>query len=154
MLQERYLIPIKRSFLVFINFSAALKSIILICIFVLGRNINCDWAISKSKFCEKLEKVCLVENQETDKNREQSSEDTQKEDNDIQEKVRKEKDNLKKQKRRRLHKIRKQKKRARIVIRNLAFEVLYIIKDVSFSVFLFIFANLFFLFLYRLQKII
>jgi len=122
MLQGRYLIPIKRSFLVFINFFAALKSIILICIFVLGRNINCDWAISKSKFCEKLEKV-LVENQETDKNREQSSQNSQKEDNDIQEKVRKEKDNLKKQKRRKLHKIKKQKKRARIVIRNLAFEV-------------------------------
>jgi len=126
MLQGQYLIPIKRSFLVFINFFAALKNIILICIFVLGRNINCDWAISKSKFCKKLEKD--LENQETqenqeDKNGEQSSQDTQKEDNDIQEKVRKEKDNLKKQKRRKLHKIKKQKKRARIVIRNLAFEV-------------------------------
>jgi len=90
-----------------------------------GRNISSDWAISKSKFCEKLEKG-LARNQETDNNEKQSSQNTQEEDddnNDARKKNAKEKDNLKKQKRRKLYKIKKQKKRARIVIRNLAFQV-------------------------------
>ncbi|KAL6426036.1 hypothetical protein ACFW04_008962 [Cataglyphis niger] len=92
----------------------------------LGRTINCDWAISKSKFREKLEKN-LSGNQETDKNEIQNSENVQKEDdkdsNIHKKKFIKEKDNLKKQKRRKLQKMRKQKKRARIVIRNLSFQV-------------------------------
>lgn len=90
-----------------------------------GRNISSDWAISKSKFCEKLEKG-LAGNQETDNNERQPSQNAQKEDDDnnnARKKVAKEKDNLKKQKRRKLYKIRKQKKRARIVIRNLTFQV-------------------------------
>lgn len=90
----------------------------------LGRNINCDWAISKSKFCEKLEKG-LAANQETDKDEGQPSQDAQEEDDggsSTREKDTREKDNLKKQKRRKLYKMKKQKKRARIVIRNLAFQ--------------------------------
>lgn len=130
-----------------------------ICIFVLGRNITSDWAISKSKFCEKLEK--LARNEEIDKDERQVSQNAQKEDDNkksdnTQKRITKEKDNLKKQKRRKLLKMKKQKKRARIVIRNLAFQVfvMYIMKNVSFL------RNLAFLYLialfqsfYRLQKI-
>ncbi|XP_018299989.1 RNA-binding protein 28 isoform X2 [Mycetomoellerius zeteki] len=88
----------------------------------LGRNISSNWAISKLKSSEKLEKS-LAENQEVDK--EGLSQDTQKENDssNTQKKITKEKNNLRKQKIRKLHKIRKQKKRARIVIRNLAFQI-------------------------------
>lgn len=105
--------------------------------FVLGRNITSDWAISKSKFCEKLDK--LAGNEEIHKDERQASQDAQKEDDDresnnTRKKITKEKDNLKKQKRRKLLKMKKQKKRARIVIRNLAFQVfvMCIMKDGSF----------------------
>lgn len=94
-------------------------------LFILGRNISADWAISKSKFCEKFEKR-LVGNQETDNDDRQPSQDAQKEDDDgsnVWKKIAKEKDNLKKQNRRKFHKVKKQKKRARIVIRNLDFQV-------------------------------
>ncbi|CAL1689512.1 unnamed protein product [Lasius platythorax] len=91
----------------------------------LGRTISSDWAIPKSKFCEKLEKG-LSRNQETDKD-EKQSQDAQEENNEdkntYKKKITKEKDNLNKQKRRKLQKMKKQKKRARIVIRNLAFQV-------------------------------
>lgn len=121
--------------------------------FVLGRNISSDWAMSKSKFCEKLEKG--LENEETDKNEGQPSQDAQKADNDssnTQRKITKDRDNLKKQKRRKLLKMKKQKKRARIVIRNLAFQV-FIMEDVSFSIRLVTFGSLV-QFLCRLRKII
>ncbi|KAL6258760.1 hypothetical protein P5V15_010708 [Pogonomyrmex californicus] len=90
----------------------------------LGRKIKCDWAISKSKFCEKLEKD-FAKDQEINKNETQLSQDAQEESNDdsTQKKITKEKDILKKQKRRKFQKMKKQKKRARIVIRNLAFQV-------------------------------
>lgn len=95
----------------------------------IGRTISCNWAISKSKFREKLEKD-LSGNQEVDKDEKQLSQDGQKEeneDNNIQKKkFTKEKDNLNKQKRRKLQKMKKQKKRARIVIRNLSFQVCFI----------------------------
>ncbi|XP_011257211.2 RNA-binding protein 28 [Camponotus floridanus] len=90
----------------------------------LGRTISCNWAISKSKFREKLEKD-LSGNQEVDKNEKQLSQDAQKEENEnnIQKKkFTKEKDNLNKLKKRKLQKMKKQKKRARIVIRNLSFQ--------------------------------
>lgn len=125
MLQKQYLIRIKRSSLVFIK-SGLKKKVILTytkhALFILGRNISSNWAISKLKSSEKLEKS-LAENQEVDK--EGLSQDTQKENDssNTQKKITKEKNNLRKQKIRKLHKIRKQKKRARIVIRNLAFQV-------------------------------
>lgn len=130
MLQKQYLIPIKRNFLVFaeLNFNFLLKCDfdfnIILYIFI-GRTISSDWAIPKSKFCEKLEKG-LSRNQETDKD-EKQSQDAQEENNEdkntYKKKITKEKDNLNKQKRRKLQKMKKQKKRARIVIRNLAFQV-------------------------------
>lgn len=101
---------------------------------VLGRNISSDWAISKSKFYEKLEKN-LTENQENNTD-DRSSQDAQKEDNDVskaRKKIINEKDNLKKQKRRKIHKMRKQKKRARIVIRNLDFQVFVMHYEKRFS---------------------
>lgn len=92
----------------------------------LGRIINCNWAISKSKFREKL-KEDFSGNQETDQNEKQPSQDAQEEDNEDnnvhKKKFTKEKDNLNKQKKRKLQKMKKQKKRARIVIRNLSFQV-------------------------------
>ncbi|XP_028047298.1 RNA-binding protein 28 isoform X2 [Monomorium pharaonis] len=90
----------------------------------LGRTIHSDWAISKSKFCEKLEKD-LAENYETDRDEQQSSQNVQEDDDGhthTEKKIRK-KDNLKKQRRKKFLKMKKQKKRARIVIRNLAFQV-------------------------------
>lgn len=90
----------------------------------LGRTISSDWAISKSKFYEKL-KEGLAENLETDKDEGQTSQDAQEEDNDenSRKKIRKEKDNLKRQRKRKFDKMKKQKKRARIIIRNLDFQV-------------------------------
>lgn len=93
--------------------------------FVLGRNISSDWAISRSKFCEKLEKGLAGNQERIDEDEEQPSQDTQKEDNSNNAQITREKDNLKRQKRRKLHKTRKQKKRARIVIRNLPFQVFF-----------------------------
>lgn len=89
----------------------------------LGRIINCHWAISKSKFCEKLDKD-LSKNQEIDKDEKQSQDAQEKneDDNTCKKKFTKE-NNLKKQKQRKLEKIKKQKKRARIVIRNLSFQI-------------------------------
>lgn len=96
-------------------------------LFVLGRNISSDWAISRSKFCEKLEKGFAGNQERIGEDEEQPSQDTRKEDNsnNAQKKITREKDNLKRQKRRKLHKTRKQKKRARIVIRNLPFQVFF-----------------------------
>jgi hypothetical protein len=92
--------------------------------------------LSKSKFCEKLDRG-FNRNQETDKNSQYfSSEDVQVEEHNEHEeqgeqdsirmdtkKPTKEKDNLRKQKRKEFLKINKQKKRARIIIRNLSFQV-------------------------------
>jgi len=100
--------------------------------------------LSKSKFCEKLDRD-FNRNQETNKNsRYFSSQDVQIEEHNEhneheeyekheeqeqdgiridKEKPIKEKDNLRKQKRKEFLKMNKQKKRARIVIRNLSFQV-------------------------------
>lgn len=130
--------------------------------FVLGRNISCDWAISKSKFCEKLEKG-LAKNQETinderQQTEKQPSQDAQKEDDDssAQKKIAKEKDNLKKQKRKKLYKMRKQKKRARIVIRNLPFQVfvMHYERHFFFNSFSSVLFDNLLQSLYRLRKII
>ncbi|KAL0117998.1 hypothetical protein PUN28_008993 [Cardiocondyla obscurior] len=93
-------------------------------IFVVGRNISSNWALSKSKFCEKLDKN-LAENQKIDENERQPFQNEHKDGNDSNDAQKKitDKDILKKQKRKKFNKIKKQKKRARIVIRNLAFQV-------------------------------
>ncbi|KAL0117999.1 hypothetical protein PUN28_008993 [Cardiocondyla obscurior] len=90
----------------------------------LGRNISSNWALSKSKFCEKLDKN-LAENQKIDENERQPFQNEHKDGNDSNDAQKKitDKDILKKQKRKKFNKIKKQKKRARIVIRNLAFQV-------------------------------
>jgi len=105
----------------------------------LGRTIYSDWALSKSKFCEKLDRD-FNRHQETNKNSGYfSSQDVQVEEHNEQEehekheeqdsirtdqkKSIKEKDNLRKQKRKEFLKINKRKKRARIIIRNLSFQV-------------------------------
>lgn len=91
----------------------------------LGRTINADWAIAKSKFCKKLEES-LSEDKKSDENKGHSSQekDIQRKSNRNSDDLRKE-NILKKQKQRKLQKLRKQKKRARIVIRNLSFKVLF-----------------------------
>lgn len=116
----------------------------------LGRTIYSDWAMSKSKFCEKLEKG-LSGNQEANKSfryfssqaaqkgehvdgqdddsgehnehGEDGEHETHEEEDDSKISKKKEKDDLKKQKRKKLLKKIKAKKRARIVIRNLSFQV-------------------------------
>lgn len=93
------------------------------CIF-LGRIINSDWAISKSKFCKKLEENLSGDQKSDEGERGPSQErDIQGKNDESGNVHRRKKDILKKQKQRKLQKMRKQKKRARIVIRNLSFQV-------------------------------
>ncbi|XP_014477465.1 PREDICTED: RNA-binding protein 28 isoform X2 [Dinoponera quadriceps] len=86
----------------------------------LGRIINSDWAISKSKFCKKLE-ARLGENGQSDEGH--TFEDKKEEGDAVEDSAgHKEKNNAKQQKSRKLQRMKKQKKRARIVIRNLSFQ--------------------------------
>lgn len=89
----------------------------------LGRIISSNWAVPKSKLCEKPEN-----SQEDAKDEEgSSSKDAWKADNESSNirdgKITREKDKLKMQRKRKLLKKKRQKKRARIVIRNLSFKV-------------------------------
>lgn len=95
----------------------------------LGRIINSDWAISKSKFCKRLEANLVGDRGIGETSISVDSHEKNKETNNA---VRKEKDTLKKQKRRKFQKMKKQKRRARIVIRNLSFQVIisYIMETV------------------------
>ncbi|XP_032684594.1 RNA-binding protein 28 isoform X2 [Odontomachus brunneus] len=93
----------------------------------LGRIINSDWAISKSKFYKKLE-VNLAKNEQSDKDDIHPSEGNKEGDNvskHCNSIHHKKECNLKKQKSRKLQKEKRQKKRARIVIRNLSFQTTY-----------------------------
>lgn len=101
---------------------------------LLGRLILSDWAISKSKFCRKLE-VSLAKNEQSDKDDKHPSGDVEKGNVTVNTPRKVEitsKNNFKKQKNEKLQKEKRQKKRARIIVRNLSFQVfvLFVIKSI------------------------
>ncbi|KAG7204439.1 hypothetical protein KM043_004876 [Ampulex compressa] len=85
-----------------------------------GRVINSSWAIAKSKFCEKLERVSTAD-AENSADKEESEHSVIK-DKKNKETTERRKCTAWKQQQRKLQKEKKQKKRARIIIRNLSFK--------------------------------